>query len=142
MTDLMINLPEINEEWLEHNIDDLIHDGIELLHITKPDCIAASIGCTEFGEVFNDLEDHTYDNFYRGYPNEYSDAEKQSEECARYLFNDYKLWNKPVVTAADIENYNEVLKELVFQIAENFAHAWCKYLGLPYDEGEYEHRAS
>lgn len=135
MTDLIINLPRIDEEWIEENLYVLITDGIELLHMTRPDCIALSIGCTEFGAVFNDLEDYSYNNFYEGYPSEYEKAEKNSAQCARYLFEDHGIWDKEIVTKEDIDNYNEALVELVHQIAENFAHGWVQYLGLPYDDG-------
>lgn len=133
MSSLQIILPEINEEWMEENLYQLISEGIELLHLTRPDCIAMSIECTEFGEVFNDLVDETYTSFYECYPPEYQEFEKQSDQCARYLFSDYNLWNKQIVTKEDIDDYNEVLHELVFQISENAAIAWCKFLGLPFD---------
>ena len=136
MTNLIIHLPEINEDWIEDNLDHLICEGIELLHMTQPTCIAMSIECTEFGEVFNDLESHTYNNFYEGYPSEYDKAVKDSAQCAKYLFSEYGLWDRRVSTIEDIGKYNDVLSELVFQIAENFAHAWCEYLGLPYDSHE------
>lgn len=138
MTNLMISLPRIDEEWVEENISQLVYDGIEILHMTRPEDIALSIGCTEFGEVFNDLEDHTYNNFYEGYPNEYEKAEEQSTECARYLFDEYGVWDRQVCTMEDITNYNTALKELIFQIAENFGHAWVQYLSLPYDEDNAE----
>ena len=133
MSELQIILPRIDEAWMEENLYQLISEGIELLHLTRPDCIAMSIECTEFGEVFNDLDDYSYNNYYEGYPPEYQKAEKESDQCIRYLFQDYNLWNKDIVTKEDIDDYNEVLREAVFQISERFAIGWCEFLGLPFD---------
>ena len=138
MTDLIITVPHVNEQWIENNISELMNDGCELLHATEPTSIAFSVGSTEFGEVFDDLEDDSYDSFYANVDDHFNTAVIQSKDCARLLFQDYDLWNRTLVTMADIHAYNEVLKELVFQISENVAHQWISFLALDYDEDEYQ----
>lgn len=130
MTDLMIHLPTINEEWVKQHTYQLLADGIEFLERSDPKSMELSIGCLGFENAWNEITIGMHDNFYRKYNRYVSEAEKVSIDHIKLIFIGHGLWDRTVVTKEDVDNFNEALKEIVFQIADNYARAWAKELGL------------
>ena len=130
MTDLIIHLPTINENWVEQHTYQLLADGIEFLERSDPKSMELSIGCLGFEDAWNEITIGMHDNFYRKYNRHVSEAEKVSEDHVKLIFIGHNLWDRTVVTKEDVDNFNEALKEIVFQIADNYARAWAKELGL------------
>ena len=132
MTDLMIHLPTINEDWVEQNIYQLLGESIEFLEMSDPKSMEFSIGCLGFKDAWNEITVEMHSNFYNKYNKHVSEAEKVSEDHVKLIFIGHGLWDRTVVTKEDVDNYNEALKEIVFQIADNYARAWANELGLTF----------
>ena len=136
MSDLFINLPVLNEEWIDKHTTELMTDGTDILEMTRADCIAGSVGCTDFTEAFNNRTDSQMEHFYSGL-NEYERViSDKVPDRIRDILKGYEIWEKSICTTSDIEKYNECIREIIFQIAEDYAHAWVKYLELEYDDEE------
>ena len=130
MTDLMIHLPTINEDWVKEHMYRLLGESIEFMESIDPRSLEFSIGCLGFEDAWYEITTEMRDKFYFKYNKHVSEAEKVSEDHVKLIFMGHGLWDRTVVTKEDVDNYNEALKEIVFQIADNYARAWANELGL------------
>ena len=130
MTDLLIHLPTINEDWIKQHMYQLLGDGMDFMECTDPKSMELSIGCLGFEDAYHEITTEMRDKFYFKYNKHVSEAEKVSEDQVKLIFMGHGLWDRTVVTKEDVDNFNEALKEIVFQIADNYARAWAKELGL------------
>lgn len=128
MTDLMIHLPTINEDWVENHMSELLTDATDFFESVEPQSFEFSIGCLGYAQSFRNMNARKRERFFMS-DQEY-EAEKESEQHVKSIFESYKLWDTVVATKEDIDTYNEALKEIVFQIADNYARAWAKYMNL------------
>ena len=128
MTDLMINLPTINSEWVEKHFSELLSDGTEFFYSVDPISMEFSVGCLGYAEEFKKLSDLEHEKFHLS--DEVYDAEHDSKDHIESIFKDHRLWNKMIVTKNEIESYNDALREIIFQIADNYANAMARYMGL------------
>lgn len=134
MSDLYINLPTINEEWVEKNLSELLSDGTDFLHNRYPQDMEFSIGVLGFAEAFENISDRDHENFYFRSNEHEIEAEEQAEKHIKELFETYGLWDKRICTIEEVYKYNEALKEIIFYIADDYARGWAKYLGLLHED--------
>ena len=128
MTDLIINLPTINSDWIETHFSELLSDATEFFYNVDPISMEFSVGCLGYAEAFKKLSDREHEKFHLS--DEMYNAEHDSKDHIKSILKDHRLWNKMVVTKNEIETYNDALREIIFQIADNYAHAMARYMGL------------
>ena len=129
MTDLMINLPTINSEWVETHFTELLTDATELFHSIDPKSLEFSVGCLGYAEAWKNLSRAKQEKFYLSA--EMYDAEHDSKDHIESILKDHRIWDKVIVTKNEIDTYNEALREIIFQIADNYANAFARYMKLP-----------
>lgn len=133
MSDLYINLPTINEKWVEKHLTELLTDGTNFLHDRYPQDMEYSIGVLGFAEAFENITDRQREDFYLRSDQE-MEATKEAEKHIKELFKVYGLWDKKVCTIEQVYKYNEALKEIIFYIADDYARGWAKYLGVLHED--------
>lgn len=133
-SDLFIELPTLNEEWIEDKFGELLTEATDFFDTVEPQSLEFSIGALGFADAFRNMSWQKRERFFM------SDYELEAEENSRrHIENILKssgIWEKKVCTVADIETYNEAIKEIIFQICDNIALAYAKYLKLSTYEDE------
>ena len=128
MTDLMIHLPTIDEDWIESHMGELLTDATDFFDTVEPQSLEFSIGALGFADAFRNMSWQKRERFFMS---DYElQAEQDSQRHVENIFKSYGLWEKKVCTVEDIDTYNEALKEIIFQICDNIALAYAKYLQL------------
>ena len=133
MTDLKIKLPTLNEEWIEENLGELLTDAIDFFESSEPQSFEYSIGALGFAQKLRTLSQQKREKFFLS--DHELEAEEQSAKDVRTIFKTYNLWGKIICTIDDIQTYNQALEEIIFQIADNYARAWAKHMGVEAWEG-------
>ena len=130
---LYIRLPLIDEDWMEHNLTEILTSGTDILHSTEPKAMAFNLNCSAFEEAFKNLQPDDFEYFY-SFSNQAEKAEEETVQCLKILFEDYNLWGQLIDTVEKIGQYNECIAEIGFMCAERYGEAWIDFLDLTYDD--------
>ena len=134
MTDLIIRLPLIDESWIEDHFSELLTDATDFFETVEPQSFEFSIGSLGYAQSFRNMSAKKREKFF--FSDHELEAEQKSERDVRTIFKTYNLWGKQILTIDDIQTYNEALKEIIFQLADNYARAWARYMNLKTWEDE------
>ena len=132
-SDLMITLPYIDENWIEAKFGELLTEATDFFDTVEPQSLEFSIGALGYAQAFQSMSWQKRERFFLS---EFElDAERDSRSHIENIFKSYGLWEKLICTVEDIQTYNEAIKEIIFQICDNIALAYARYLKLTTIEG-------
>ena len=127
-SDLMITLPTLNEDWIEDNLGCLLTEATDFFDTVEPQSLEFSVGALGYAQAFQSMSWQKREKFFMS--DHEINAEKDSRRHIESIFKSYGIWEKQVLTIEDIQTYNEAIKEIIFQIVDNYALAWAKFMNL------------
>ena len=84
MTDLIIELPKINNEWIEENFSELLADGWEFFRSIEPKSLEFSIGSLGYAKAYESMTDWQHNNFHQ---TDFCDrSERESRDQVKNIF--------------------------------------------------------
>ena len=128
MTELTITLPQLDANWIESHLTELLTDGTEFFHCLDPKSVELGVGSLGYAEKYNELSDQQRERFYLS--NHEYEVTREIRRHIQNILKDYGLWGKKVQSLEQIEDYNQAVRDIVFMISDRYGIAWARYMGL------------
>ena len=131
MNRLDIQLPVLNEDWIEQNQADIELNALDFFDMTSVGGWAFDLGSDDFEDKFENRKSSQITNYHHGC-DEY--VYYNIPKYARNIFEEYGIWNKKINTEELVESYNEAIIDLCHHLAFNVALSWAVTLGCEIKE--------